>query len=98
MDMDVDSKDYFKVTPASVASRTMQGLRPTAHGECLIRHARTMLVSIHQARDELRALSSGSESTNPPSARRDIICGSSTLSLRSSAFFIARPPVYPLFA
>lgn len=42
-------------------TRTMQGLRPTAHGECLIRHARSMLVSIHQARDELRALSCGSE-------------------------------------
>ncbi len=42
-------------------TRTAQGLRPTAYGECLIRHARTMLTDIHQARDELKALSSGSE-------------------------------------
>lgn len=42
-------------------TRTAQGLKPTAYGECLIRHARTMLTDIHQARDELKALSSGSE-------------------------------------
>lgn len=42
-------------------TRTSQGLRPTPYGECLIRHARSMLVDIHQARDELRALSSGVE-------------------------------------
>ena len=42
-------------------TRTAQGLRPTAYGECLIRHARTLLSDIHQARDELKALSSGSE-------------------------------------
>jgi len=42
-------------------ARTAQGLRPTAYGECLIRHARSMLVNIHHARDELRALSSGVE-------------------------------------
>lgn len=43
-------------------TRTPQGLRPTAHGECLVRHARSMLVNIHQARDELRAISSGADS------------------------------------
>jgi len=42
-------------------TRTNQGLRPTAYGACLIRHARAMLVNIHHARDELRALSSGAE-------------------------------------
>ena len=42
-------------------TRTQQGLRPTPYGECLIRHARNMLLHIHQARDELRALSSGTE-------------------------------------
>ncbi|MES2188351.1 MAG: LysR substrate-binding domain-containing protein [Pseudomonadota bacterium] len=42
-------------------SRTTQGLRPTVYGECLIGHARTMLANINQARDELRALSSGTE-------------------------------------
>jgi len=42
-------------------TRTAQGLRPTPYGECLVRHARTLLIDIHQARDELKALSSGSE-------------------------------------
>ncbi len=42
-------------------TRTTQGLRPTAYGACLIRHARSMMVSIHHARDELRALTSGAE-------------------------------------
>ncbi len=42
-------------------SRTAQGLVPTAYGECLIRHARDMLTILHQARDELKALSSGAE-------------------------------------
>ncbi|AZP72695.1 LysR family transcriptional regulator [Pseudomonas poae] len=42
-------------------SRTARGLMPTPYGECLIRHSRTMLVVLHQARDELKALSSGTE-------------------------------------
>ena len=42
-------------------SRTAQGLRPTSYGECMVRHARAMLNEIHQARDELKAISSGSE-------------------------------------
>ena len=42
-------------------TRTPRGLRPTPYGECLVRHARTLLTEIHQARDELKALSSGSE-------------------------------------
>lgn len=42
-------------------TRTPQGLRPTAYGECLVRHARTLLANIQQARDELKALSSGSD-------------------------------------
>ena len=42
-------------------SRTAQGLVPTQYGECLIRHARDMLTILHQARDELKALSSGAE-------------------------------------
>ena len=42
-------------------SRTAQGLVPTPYGDCLIRHARTMLTVLHQARDELKALSSGTE-------------------------------------
>jgi DNA-binding transcriptional LysR family regulator len=42
-------------------SRTAQGLVPTQYGDCLIRHAREMLTILHQARDELKALSSGTE-------------------------------------
>jgi DNA-binding transcriptional LysR family regulator len=42
-------------------SRTAQGLMPTPYGECLIRHARSMLTILNQARDELKALSSGTE-------------------------------------
>ncbi len=42
-------------------ARTAQGLKPTPYGQVLVRHARTMLTDIHQARDELKALSSGSE-------------------------------------
>ena len=41
-------------------TRNGQGLRPTAYGTCLIRLARKMLTDIHQTRDELKALSSGS--------------------------------------
>ena len=41
-------------------TRTTQGLRPTVYGECLIRYARTMMIELQQARDELKALSSGS--------------------------------------
>lgn len=42
-------------------SRTARGLKPTPYGDCLVRHARTLMTDIHQARDELKALSSGSE-------------------------------------
>ncbi|HWK35422.1 LysR substrate-binding domain-containing protein [Sphingomonas sp.] len=41
-------------------TRTTQGLRPTIYGECLIRYARSMMIELQQARDELKALSSGS--------------------------------------
>ncbi|QKZ05703.1 MULTISPECIES: LysR substrate-binding domain-containing protein [Pseudomonas] len=42
-------------------SRTPQGLMPTPYGDCLIRHARSMLTVLHDARDQLKALSSGAE-------------------------------------
>src|SRR5262245_12866214 len=42
-------------------TRTTQGLKPTPYGECLIRHAREMLTSLNQARDELKALSTGTQ-------------------------------------
>ena len=40
--------------------RTSRGVYPTIYGECLIRHARSMLTELAQARDELRGLVSGS--------------------------------------
>jgi len=43
----------------SLFSRTAQGLVPTPYGECLIKHARSMLAILQQARDELKSLSSG---------------------------------------
>jgi len=42
-------------------SRTAHGLLPTPYGDCLVRHARAMLTVLNQARDELKALSSGTE-------------------------------------
>jgi DNA-binding transcriptional LysR family regulator len=40
--------------------RTARGVHPTIYGECLIRHARSMLGTLAQARDELLGLASGS--------------------------------------
>ncbi|WP_326538091.1 LysR substrate-binding domain-containing protein [Pseudorhodoferax sp.] len=45
----------------SLFSRTKRGLIPTPYGECLIRHARSILATLQQARDELKALKSGTE-------------------------------------
>ncbi|WP_111497629.1 LysR substrate-binding domain-containing protein [Marinobacter bohaiensis] len=42
-------------------SRTAQGVMPTPYGECIVRHARAMMATLHKARDELKALSSGTE-------------------------------------
>jgi DNA-binding transcriptional LysR family regulator len=39
--------------------RTARGVHPTIYGECLIRHARTVLANLIQARDELSGLMSG---------------------------------------
>lgn len=39
--------------------RTARGLTPTAYGECMVRHARTVLADFSNARDELRALMAG---------------------------------------
>ena len=40
--------------------RTARGVHPTTYGECVIRHARSILGSLAQARDELLGLASGS--------------------------------------
>ena len=39
--------------------RTARGVAPTVYGECLVRHARSVLSGLDQARDELRGLLSG---------------------------------------
>lgn len=40
--------------------RTVNGLRPTAYGECVVRHARTVLSTLHQTAEEIKALQVGS--------------------------------------
>jgi DNA-binding transcriptional LysR family regulator len=40
--------------------RTALGVHPTAYGECMIRHARSVLGNLARARDELRDLQQGS--------------------------------------
>lgn len=39
--------------------RAGRGIKPTVHGECLVRHARSMLAGMRCAQEELRALSGG---------------------------------------
>lgn len=39
--------------------RTPKGMLPNVYGECLIRHARAVMASLTQARDDLHALQSG---------------------------------------
>lgn len=41
--------------------RTTHGIVPTLYGDCLIRHARAILTILHQASDDLKVLSSGTE-------------------------------------
>jgi DNA-binding transcriptional LysR family regulator len=43
--------------------RTVRGVHPTAYGECLIRHARTVLAELSRARDELKNLTAGASGT-----------------------------------
>ncbi|MGH8781784.1 LysR substrate-binding domain-containing protein [Paraburkholderia sp.] len=40
--------------------RTVNGLRPTAYGECVVRHARTVLSNLNQTAEEIKALQNGS--------------------------------------
>lgn len=42
-------------------TRTGKGLKPTVYGECLIRHARSLLGNLQQVRDELNSLTSGTD-------------------------------------
>ncbi|QGZ64815.1 LysR substrate-binding domain-containing protein [Paraburkholderia acidisoli] len=40
--------------------RTVNGLRPTAYGECVVRHARTVLSNLNRVAEEIKALQTGS--------------------------------------
>ncbi|HYS68436.1 MAG TPA: LysR substrate-binding domain-containing protein [Paraburkholderia sp.] len=40
--------------------RTVNGLRPTAYGECVVRHARAVLSNLSQTAEEIKALQTGS--------------------------------------
>ncbi|WP_322044062.1 LysR substrate-binding domain-containing protein [Paraburkholderia sp. J67] len=39
--------------------RTANGLRPTAYGECVVRHARTVLSNLNRVAEEIKALQTG---------------------------------------
>lgn len=43
----------------SLFERSARGVNPTAYGQCMIRHARSVLAELAQARDELRDLMQG---------------------------------------
>jgi DNA-binding transcriptional LysR family regulator len=45
--------------------RTARGVRPTIYGECLVRHARSVIANLTQTRDELRALISARPARSP---------------------------------
>ncbi len=40
--------------------RTVNGLMPTAYGECMVRHARSVLSDLHQTAEEIKSLQNGS--------------------------------------
>jgi DNA-binding transcriptional LysR family regulator len=52
-------RDIEKGLGVALFDRTPKGVAPNTYGECLIRHARNVLASLAQARDELNALQSG---------------------------------------
>ena len=52
-------KDLEDVLQAPLFERLPRGMRPTAYGEAMIRHARTALASLNQAHDEVQELKAG---------------------------------------
>jgi DNA-binding transcriptional LysR family regulator len=52
-------KDLEDVLGVALFERLPRGMRPTAYGEAMIRHARVALASLNQAHDEVLALKSG---------------------------------------
>jgi len=52
-------KDLEDVLGVSLFDRLPRGMRPTAYGEAMIRHARVALASLNHAHDEVQALKAG---------------------------------------
>lgn len=52
-------KDLEDVLGVPLFERLPRGMRPTAYGEAMIRHARTALASLNQAHDEVQELKAG---------------------------------------
>jgi DNA-binding transcriptional LysR family regulator len=52
-------KDVEDVLGVPLFDRLPRGMRPTAYGEAMIRHARSALASLNQAHDEVQALKAG---------------------------------------
>jgi DNA-binding transcriptional LysR family regulator len=52
-------KDLEDVLGVALFERLPRGMRPTAYGEAMIRHARVALSSLNQAHDEVQALKAG---------------------------------------
>lgn len=52
--------DIERALGVKLFERTANGLRPTAYGETVVRHARTVLSTLNQTAEEIRALQTGS--------------------------------------
>src|SRR5205814_4724351 len=52
-------KDLEDVLSVSPVERVTRGMRPSAYGEAMIRHARVALSSLNHAHDEVQALKAG---------------------------------------
>src|SRR4051812_31317405 len=52
-------KDIEEVLGVALFDRLPRGMRPTASGEAMIRHARSALASLNQSHDEVQALKAG---------------------------------------
>lgn len=52
-------KDLEDVLGVPLFERLPRGMRPTAYGEAMVRHARTALASLNQAHDEVQELKAG---------------------------------------
>jgi DNA-binding transcriptional LysR family regulator len=69
--------------------RTAHGINPTVYGECMVRHARTMLEELTHAREELRGLQAGTSGKLNVGALSATV---QTLLPRSLALFKQRSP------